>query len=272
MSGVATAAAAAAVVGGAISGKMQSDAANKAAREQRKTAYSAMTQEEQQLDKMRELLSPYVSAGNTALQQQLELLGLAKKPAISGITGMVGWGGELTEKGRQLKDMTDAEYAAMKQQEAIQGIAQSPELQALTAQGEEAIMRNAAATGGLRSGNVQGALAQYRPAMLQQAIDRRYSQLAGLTGIGQASAAGVGAAGLQTGTNISNLYQQAGAANAGSALAQGQAQGQMWSGLGQAAGIGLGAYYNRPQPTTPYQPQPGAEVVGTYQGQPIRVW
>jgi hypothetical protein len=82
-------------------------------------------------------------------------------------------------------------YAGLTGQEAqaraIEKIAQSPLLAELTRQGEEAILQNRAATGGLRGGNTQGALAQFRPAMLQAEIDKYYGRLAGLSGVGQQS-------------------------------------------------------------------------------------
>lgn len=43
--------------------------------------------------------------------------------------------------------------------------------------GEDAIMRNAAATGGLRSGNVQGALADYNTSVRNQALTQSYGQV-----------------------------------------------------------------------------------------------
>jgi hypothetical protein len=54
------------------------------------------------------------------------------------------------------------------QQEYVAQQEQSPAFQALARQQEEALLQNASATGGLRGGNVQGALAQFRPALLNQ--------------------------------------------------------------------------------------------------------
>lgn len=109
------------------------------------------------------------------------------------------------------------------QQQAISQIEGGAAFQALARQGEEGILQNASATGGLRGGNVQGALAQFRPALLSQFIDQQYNRLGGLSQLGQASAAGVGAGGQNAATQIGNAYTQAGQAQAGSALAQGAA-------------------------------------------------
>jgi len=97
------------------------------------------------------------------------------------------------------------------QQQAIRGIESSPEYQALLRSGEEGILQNASATGGLRGGNTQGALAQFRPQLLSSLINQRLGQLGGLTQLGQASAAGQA-------SSVANLLTQQGAAQAGGAL------------------------------------------------------
>lgn len=177
--------------------------ADKAAEAQEEMTEKSIAEQRRQFNEIRELLSPYVQAGDTALSQQLALIGLGGDEA---------------------------------QQKAIQQIEQSPQFEFMTRQGEEAILQSASATGGLRGGNVQGALAQYRPQVLSSLIENRYNQLGGLVNIGQSSAAGVGAAGQQTSGAISNLMQQQGAIQAGSALAKGQYIGQGIGGLSQAFG------------------------------------
>jgi len=123
------------------------------------------------------------------------------------------------------------------QQAAIAQIEQSPFLQAQIRQGEEAMLQRASATGGLRGGNIQGALAQFRPQMLQQAIEQQYGRLGGFAGTGlgvteqlyrggQASAANQASAAGTMGANVANLLGQQGAAQAGGALGRGAAFGQ----------------------------------------------
>ena len=99
--------------------------------------------------------------------------------------------------------------------------------QSLVEQGEAGILANASATGGLRGGNIQAALGQFRPQMLQSMIQSQYQNLAGLTSLGQASAAGQAGFGQQTAGNIANLYGQQGQARAGAALGQGTALSQL---------------------------------------------
>lgn len=196
-----------AVVGGVASAAMQSSAAGKAAGAQERAAAMGVEEQRAAREELRALLQPYVDAGGPALQAQLAALGL---------------------------EGPEAQQAFVAQQE------QSPIFQALARQGEEAILQRASATGGLRGGNVQGALAQFRPALLNQFLEQQYERLGGLTRIGQASAAGVGAGGMQTATNIGNLYGQAGQAQAGAALAKGQAWGNAIGGISNAIGMAAG--------------------------------
>tara|TARA_R110000868_G_scaffold85321_2_gene240138 strand:- start:420 stop:1280 length:861 start_codon:yes stop_codon:yes gene_type:complete len=121
------------------------------------------------------------------------------------------------------------------QQQAISGIAGGAGFQALARQGEEGILQNASATGGLRGGNVQGALAQFRPALLNQFIEQQYERLGGMANLGQASAAGVGAAGMETATKIGEGFQNIGAARAGNKLAQAKMLGSILGGVGNIA-------------------------------------
>lgn len=184
------------LVGGSSIGSalVQDRAAGKAARAQSAAAQLGINEQRRQFDALQELLKPYVQAGTPALQGQQNLLGLGGAGA---------------------------------QRQAIAGIENSPMFQSLTQQGEQAMLQNASATGGLRGGNLQGALAQYRPQMLNALIDQQYARLGGLTSLGQNAAVGVGNAGMQTGQNIANLYGQQGAASAGSQLARGQAFGNV---------------------------------------------
>lgn len=193
MSWVAAAVAGATLVGGYVSSKSQTKAADKASDAQAQSAQLGIEEQRRQFDAIQKLLSPYVTAGTGALGAQQSLLGLGGADA---------------------------------QQAAIGAIENSPQFSALTQQGEDAILANASATGGLRGGNVQGALAQFRPQLLAQLIDQQYSRLGGLTQIGQASAAGVGSAGMQTGNNVTQLLGQQGAAAAGAALTAGKANAQ----------------------------------------------
>lgn len=192
------------VVGGYMSSKSASKAADKAAGAQSRSADAQIAESQRQFDSIQELLKPYTSAGTSALTGQQNLIGLGGADA---------------------------------QQQAISALENSPTMQAMTQQGENAILQNASATGGLRGGNVQGALAQFRPQLLSQLIQQQYSNLGGLASVGQNAAAGVGNAGQNSSNQIINALGQQGAAQAGSAIAQGQANANMWGGIANTASM-----------------------------------
>jgi len=221
-----------AIIGGAIGGSllggyMGKEGARKAAGAQERAAEMGVDAQLQMFEQTKELLAPYVEAGSPAMQEMLFYaepgkLAFERQQALSGLLGPEA------------------------QQQAVSQIERNPLFQAKVRQGEEAMLQNAAATGGLRGGNLQGALAQFRPAMLSQEIEDAYSKLGGfstlgqatqenLAKMGQASAAGQAATGMQTASNVANLYGNVGSAQAQAALAAGQA----WGNVGNAAGGAL---------------------------------
>lgn len=124
----------------------------------------------------------------------------------------------------QAQGQTGAMGTPEQQQAAAVGkFESSPYFQAITRQAENAILQNTAATGGLRGGNVQGALSSTRPILLQNLIDKQLANLSGLTSIGQNAAAGVGNAGMTTGAQVNQSLGQMGAAQAGGILGQSNA-------------------------------------------------
>ncbi|QXB47655.1 hypothetical protein [Acinetobacter seifertii] len=200
------------ILGSYLGSKEQSKAAGKAADAQVQAAQLGVDETRRQFDALQALMQPFVNAGTGALSGQQGLLGL---------------------------------NGADKQQAAIDAINNSQAMQTYMQQGENAILQNASATGGLRGGNTQSALSQFRPQLLNQLINQQYSNLGGLTALGQNAAAGVGNAGMQTAGNISNLLQQSGAAQAGNYLAQGRNNANMYSGLAGAIGNIAGMYQGK---------------------------
>lgn len=188
----------------------QKNAAEEAAGAQRSASESAIAEQRRQQAEAERLLAPYMQAGTGALGQQQALLGLAGPEA---------------------------------QKAAIDQLQQSPQFQAMLAQGEEAILQNASATGGLRGGNTQAALAEFRPQLLSQLIQQQMAQLGGLAGMGQQGAMGAAGFGQQAAANIGNQFGAMGQAAAGSAMAQGQGMANLFGGIGGALGTlgGLGA-------------------------------
>lgn len=197
------------VVGGTslVSSAVGSKAAKGAGQLQYDAAMAGVDETRAAREEMRGLLEPYVAAGSPALQAQMAALGLSGP---------------------------EAQQAYVSQQE------QSPIFQALAQQGEEAMLQNASATGGLRGGNIQGALAQFRPGLLNQFLTQQYDRLGGMTALGQQSAAGVGTAGMQSAGAIADLLGQGGAAKAGAKLGAANAWQQSLNLPAQFAGMAYG--------------------------------
>jgi len=77
------------VIGTFTGSTQQAEAGKKAADVQSGMAQAGMTEERRQFDKLIELMSPYVTAGKGAMEQQQAILGLqgaeAQKAAYAGI-------------------------------------------------------------------------------------------------------------------------------------------------------------------------------------------
>ena len=239
----------------------QQNAANTGAAAQTAASQASIAEQQRQFDEAKKILAPYVQAGIPALQG-LVPYSQAGAPALQQQQSLLGLQGPQA------------------QATAIQGIEQSQQMQALMRQGENAILQNASATGGLRGGNTQAALAQFRPQLLNQLIDQQYNRLGGMTALGQqttqnlaqlgqSAAAGQATSGLQTGANIGNAYMNAGQANAlaqsqigasqaGNALAQGQAIGNIPANIAGSYSAFKGLFGSQPSPLQGYYPTTSA--------------
>lgn len=174
---------------GLLSTYMQGNAAQDAAAAQQAAAQAGQTQAQQMYAQLMQSLQPYLSAGTSALTAQGNLQGLNGNPA---------------------------------QQTAINELQASPQFQSALKLGENRILANASATGGLRGGNTQAALAQFSPQLLSATINDQLTRLSGVTGQGLSATGMGGTAGQNTSSLVAQLLQTGGAAAAGGALAQGQ--------------------------------------------------
>jgi hypothetical protein len=232
-------------IGGALGGFFESSqSVGQASQVQQQSTQQGIDEQRRQFDAVQKLLAPYVAAG------------------AGGIAGMSPYQQAGAGALPTLQQYAQAGAPALEQQQAFLGL-QGPEAEraaiaritggetykAMAQQGEEALLQRASATGGLRGGNIQAALGQFRPALLSSLIEQQYSRLGGLSNmglntqqnlasIGQSSAAGVGTAGMTTGANIGNLLGQQGAAQAGGILGQ---QSALTGGINRALGAVSGA-------------------------------
>jgi hypothetical protein len=186
-----------------LGAKKGADAASAAASAQLEASKLGIAEQRRQFDKVQKLLAPFVAQGTSGLRE------------LASLAGVRGDG---------------------RQQDAIDGIMAGPEYQTAMDTAQDTLLANASATGGLRGGNTQRALAELGPAVLSGMIERQYGRLGNLAAMGQNAAAGVGTAAQATGDAVSSLLAQGGAAQAGGALAAGQAWQQGIKGVNQAVG------------------------------------
>lgn len=213
------------VGGGLIGSSMTASATKSASETQAGAAQAGIDEQRRRNEAVQQLLAPYVQAGGGALgaYAPYQTAGAGALPTLQQYAQA---GAPALEQQQALLGLRGPEA----ERAAIQRISGGEQFKALAEQGEGALLSRASATGGLRGGNIQAALGQFRPALLSNLIEKQYGQLGGLaatggtvaqnlassglsaTGelarIGQASAAGVGTAGSQTGANIANLLGQ----------------------------------------------------------------
>lgn len=194
-----------AVAGAGLAGAyISSESSKDASKAQQASAQQGIESQEAMFNQSLELQKPYREAGYEAVQ---------------GLQGMA----DANQRGEMLNDYYN-----------------SGEYQALEGQQTEQSLRNAAATGGIRGGNTQAALANIAPQLGQNFLNNQQNQLTGLANMGM-GAASQGAQGAQLfGSQQSALQQQIGQSQAQNALTQ----GSIGSGLVNDLG-GLGYQYSQ---------------------------
>ena len=158
-----------------------------------------------QFQEIRKLLMPFIEQGQFGMEGRQDILG-------------------------QLQNWGDT---------GLQRVRQNPLTQGLLRSAEEAVLANASATGGLRGGNVQSALARTRTGLLSNLENQQYGRTAGLydaynniVGQGQGAASALAGFGANNANQIAALMEQQGAAQAGGDLAWGNAFSGGLAGLG----------------------------------------
>ena len=211
----------------------QSQAAKEASQIQAGASEAGIAEQRRQFDIAQNILEPYVQAG---------------QQGIGGLTPFQTLGAEALAQQRAIAGLAGPEAQAA----AIESIQSSPAFQSQIEEGERALLQRASATGGLRGGNLQAALAQFRPQMLSQAIGQQYERFGGLAGtglgvsqrlaeLGQASAARQAAQAGTLGGNVATLLGEQGAARAGGVMGQAGAYGNLLNLPLQMYGAQLGA-------------------------------
>lgn len=193
--GIAAAVIGAGAIGGiasVVSGSNQASAAKSAANAQTQANDAAIAEQQREFGINQANLQPWLKAGQQALGQYQNL---------------VGANGSTT------------------QQSAIDALKTNPVFTSMINQGDQAVLANASATGGLRSGNVNDTLANFNANALASVYQQQLANLGTLSGLGQSTGGTIGSLGNSTSTNISNLLSNNGSAAAGGILGSAGALG-----------------------------------------------
>jgi len=193
---------AAAVGTSLLSSHTQSRAADKAADAQIESNEAAIAEDRRQFDEIRATLEPFIESGLGALSAQEDLLGLNGEDA---------------------------------QSLAILNIENSPLFRSTVEQAERGILQNASATGGLRGSNVNAALADFRPTLLNNLINQRFDKLGSLRASGQASATGQAQLSDASTSRITSNIRNQGVAASAAEIAKGQGVSNVFDSLGSIA-------------------------------------
>ena len=187
------------LIGSVIGGNKAKKASKKAQAIQQEYQQKALDEQRRQFDVTRADYAPYLQSG----------LG-----GLSGLSDLIGING------------ADAQSAG------LVGVQNSPALASVIRNGEEALLANASATGGLRGGNMQRGLADFRSDAFADQLNQQIARLAGLAGLGQGATDSVSKFGANTSDNVSNIYGTMGASNAAQILSRGGINSQIWNNAG----------------------------------------
>lgn len=191
------------LIGGLIGGNKSSKAADRAARLQYDAAMQGIEETARQFD---------LTRGDFASEQALGESGIAGYRALGGLDG------------------ADA------QDQAIAALRESPFYQSLYRNGEEALLANASATGGLRGGNTQRALYELGEDTLSRAIERQLGIFGNAINVGTGSDVAIGQFGANAVAQQNQQRNFGAGANAQAQLVRGGINAQNWQNAGDALG------------------------------------
>jgi hypothetical protein len=143
-----------------------------------------------------------------------------------------------------LGDLTGVN-GAPQQQTAIDTLKASPFYQSLFRTGEEALLQNASATGGIRGGNTERGLADFGSDTLMRTIQQQLANLGGLAGIGLGATNSTAGFGQNASNAVSGFLTDQGKNLASKDLAIGGINSANWQNAGsfldQAVSAAFGA-------------------------------
>lgn len=201
-------------VGSLLGGGAQKKAAKKAAKDQNIALDKAIAETRRQFDITNANFQPYRDIGSKGL---------------GGLGDLVGVNG------------------GDKQSAAIEALKGSPFFQSLFRTGQETLLQNASATGGLRGGNTERGLADFGADTLMQTIQQQLASLGGLAGMGMGATNATAGFGQNASNNVAGFLTDQGRNLASKDIAIGGYNAGMWNSAGSfldqavQAAIGAGA-------------------------------
>ncbi len=185
----------------------------------------AMKENNKRFAEFQKLMQPFIARGREALIGQQNLIGLNSPD---------------------------------RQRAAINGIRNGMEYQTLLNSANNNILQNASATGGLRGGNTQAALATISPNILSQLINQQYTRLGEQATMGFNASTNQGNVGVNVGAQNAQYLSNIGDAQAQGIMGENAANQQMLGGISQGLGqigggimsIGMGGIGGFPKAST----------------------
>lgn len=175
------------IVGSFVNASQNRKAIKKSSAEQVAALQRAIAESTRQFDVTQANFAPYMTPGAGAMT------------GMGDLTGINGGSAQMT---------------------ALEQLRESPFFKSIFRTGEEAVLQNAAATGGLRGGNTQRSLADFGADAFSRTIQQQLQNLGGIAGIGSGMAGNLGNLGAANAQNIGNMMVGQGNARAGSILGQ----------------------------------------------------
>lgn len=242
-------------VAGVAGAAISSDATSSAAQAQTNANNAAIAEEQRQFNTNQANYAPWLAAGKSALGQQLALLGLGNtttapaptsnadimsayynSPALQDQFGSPAQYASWVSQNNPQLAQSASPSAADQQQAAIDQLKASPLYQSLFRNGQDTLLNNAAATGGLRGGNTARSLANFGSDTLSQVIQNQLANLGSISGLGNNSAGASGQLGQNNANSISSLLSQNGQSQAGGILGGAGIWNNTFNGLGKTLG------------------------------------
>lgn len=139
-------------------------------------------------------------------------------------------------EGRDIAPYTQTTGGQADQQGAIDALKASPLYQSLYGNGEEAVLQNASATGGLRGGNAERSLYNLGTDTLSKVIQQQVSNLGGVSQLGLGAQDSLNNLGAQNAQSIASLFGKQGDVQAGGILQRSAINNNLFNSVAGEAG------------------------------------